>query len=55
MKRVTIYFKDKDVLTYEVEIEDFSYIVEELYTKYGDAIGFEIKDLEKVKKYEKYI
>ena len=34
----------------ETELEDFGDIIDALYTKYKDAIGFEIKSLDKVKK-----
>ena len=55
MKQVTIYFKDKEVISFQIDIDDFAYIVEQIYTKYSNSIGFEIKDLEKVKKHEKHI
>ena len=32
----------------ETELEDFGDIIDTLYTKYKDAIGFEIKSLDKV-------
>lgn len=50
MKKIVITFKDKPVLEIETEIDDFQTIIEMLYTKYKDAIGFEIKSLDKVKK-----
>ena len=44
MKIVKIMFKDKPVIEFETEIDDFNAIIEMLYMKYGDAIGFEIKN-----------
>lgn len=50
MKKIKITFKDKSVLELETELEDFGDIIDTLYTKYKDAIGFEIKSMDKVKK-----
>ena len=50
MKKVKIFYDDKPVIEIETELEDFGDIIDTLYTKYGDAIGFEIKSLDKVKK-----
>ena len=50
MKKVKITFKDKPVLEFETELDDFGEIIGLLYTKYKDAIGFEIKSIDKVKK-----
>lgn len=50
MKLIKIFYKDKPVMKFETEIDDFQAIIETLYTKYKDAIGFEIKSLDKVKK-----
>lgn len=50
MKKVKILYEDKPVMEIETELEDFGDIIDTLYTKYGDAIGFEIKSLDKVKK-----
>lgn len=49
MKTVKIMFKDKPVIEFETPIDDFTAIIEMLYTKYGDAIGFEIKSKEESK------
>lgn len=50
MKKVKIFYDNKPVLELETELEDFGDIIDTLYTKYGDAIGFEIKSIDKVKK-----
>ena len=50
MKKVKIFYDNKPVIELETELEDFGYIIDTLYTKYKDAIGFEIKSLDKVKK-----
>lgn len=50
MKKVKIFYDNKPVMEIETELEDFGDIIDTLYTKYGDAIGFEIKSLDKVKK-----
>lgn len=50
MKKVKILYEDKPLVQFETEIDDFQTIIEMLYTKYKDAIGFEIKSLDKVKK-----
>lgn len=49
MKTVKIIFKDKPVIEFETEIDDFTTIIEMLYLKYGDAIGFEIRSKEEEK------
>lgn len=50
MKKVKIFYDNKPVMEIETELEDFGDIIDTLYTKYKDAIGFEIKSLDKVKK-----
>ena len=50
MKKVKITFKDKTVMEFETQIDDFQTIIELLYTKYKDAIGFEINTIDKIKK-----
>lgn len=50
MKKVKIFYDDKPVIEFETELEDFGDIIDTLYTKYGDAIGFEIKSMDKVKR-----
>lgn len=50
MKKVKIFYDNKPVIEIETELEDFGDIIDTLYTKYGDAIGFEIKSIDKVKK-----
>ena len=50
MKKVKIIYGDKPVMEFETELDDFGEIIETLYTKYKDAIGFEIKSVNKVKK-----
>ena len=49
MKKVKIFYDNKPVMEIETELEDFGEIIELLYTKYKDAIGFEIKSIDKVK------
>ena len=49
MKKVKILYKDKPIFEFETETDDFGEIIETLYTKYKDAIGFEIKSIDKVK------
>ena len=53
MKKIKISFKDKPIMEFETEIDDFQSIIEILSTKYKEAIGFEIKNLDKIKKKEK--
>ena len=48
MKLVKITFKDKQIIEFKTDL-DFQNLIEILYLKYGDAIGFEIKNLDKVK------
>ena len=50
MKQIKIFYKDKPVMEFETEIDDFQAIIEMLYTKYKGAIGFEINSIDKVKK-----
>lgn len=50
MKKITIYYKDNKIETFEIDSDDFDYIVSLLYTKYKDAIGYEVKSIEKEKK-----
>lgn len=52
MKEIRITYKDKPVVVFRVETDDFQEIIEMLYTKYKDAVGFEIKSIEKEKRYE---
>ena len=47
-KIVKIFYKDKPITELEIDL-DFQNIIEILYMKYGEAIGFEIKNLDKVK------
>ena len=47
-KIVKIFYKDKPITEFEIETDDFGEIIETLYTKYKDAIGFEIKSVDKV-------
>ena len=49
MKQIKIFYKDKPVMEFETEIDDFQTIIEILYTKYKGAIGFEINSIDKVK------
>lgn len=51
MYLVKITFKDKPILEFTSDL-DFQNIIEILYMKYGEAIGFEITNLEKKKKME---
>lgn len=53
MKEIRITYKDKPVVVFRVETDDFQEIIEMLYTKYKDAVGFEIKSVDKVKKISK--
>lgn len=48
MYLVKITFKDKPILEFTSDL-DFQNIIEILYMKYGEAIGFEITNLDKVK------
>lgn len=48
MYLVKITFKDKPIMEFTSNL-DFQNIIEILYTKYGDAIGFEIINLERKK------
>ena len=52
IKRVTIFFLNEPLITYETNTDDLGKIIPELYEKYQDMIGFEIKDLEVIKKLE---
>lgn len=49
MKHVKIYYKNKPVIEFDTDL-DFQEIIELLYSRYGDFISFEIKNLEKVRK-----
>ena len=49
MKLVTIMVKDKPIIQFETEIDDFAEIMEMLYSKYEGEIWLEIKNVEKVK------
>ena len=48
MYLVKITFKDKPILEFTSDL-DFQNIIEILYMKYGEDIGFEITNLEKEK------
>ena len=50
MKEIRITYKDKPVVVFRVETDDFQEIIEMLYMKYKDAIGFEIKSIDKENK-----
>lgn len=50
MKQIKIYYEDKPLVQFETELENFGEIIEILYMKYKDAIGFEINSIDKVKK-----
>lgn len=49
MKTVTVMLRDKPVIQFETEIDDFAEIMEMLYSKYEGEIWFEIKKVEKGK------
>lgn len=50
MKQIKIFYKNKPVIQFETELDDFQAIIEMLYTKYKGAIGFEINTIDNVKK-----
>ena len=49
MKLVTIMVKDKPIIQFETEIDDFVKIAEMIYWKYKDEVWFKIEPLEKGK------
>ena len=49
MKTVTVMLRDKPVIQFETEIDDFAEIMEMLYSKYEGEIWLEIKNVEKGK------
>lgn len=49
MYLVKITFKDKPIIEFKTDL-DFQNIIEILYMKYGEAIGFEITSIDKVNK-----
>ena len=51
MKHVKIYYKNKPVIEFDTDLA-FQEIIELLYSRYGDFINFEIKNLKVLKKYK---